>query len=232
MKDHSLDKKFRLLETIYRFCDEIARPFRPWACEPGCSACCTSMVILTTLEAAHLWEKFPTLLKERAGLSVEELSLPPLRITTNEHASLCLARKDFEEDAAPVANQRPCALLESRRCLCYEARPLMCRMMFSSVRCDETGEAEIPPRLLSLNTVCLQLVEDLDAAGWSGYLGCVLPHFCDADFIEAYKAGSAKADDIRLRRNHPNPGLIVPPEDQKQVRHWLKDLRERLSHCD
>jgi hypothetical protein len=105
-------------------------------------------------------------------------------------------------------------------------------MIFSSVRCDETGEAQISPRLLSLNTVCLQLVEDLDAAGWSGYLGCVLPHFCDADFVEAYRAGSAKTDDIRLRRNHPNPGLIVPQEDHEQVQKWLEELRGRLGHRD
>jgi Fe-S-cluster containining protein len=231
MKGYSLSKRLQLLETICRFYDEIAWPFHSWSCRPGCSACCTSMVILTTLEAAYLWEKYPVLLNERERSWVEDPSVPALRMTTNEHASLCLAKKECEEETAPAANPRPCPLLTNEQCSCYDARPLMCRLMFSSVSCDESGQAEIPPRLLSLNTVCLQLVEDLDRAGWSGYLTHVLPHFRNVGFVEAFKAGTAEVDDVRLRRNRPNPGLLVPPDDQEQVRQWLDDLRARLRGC-
>jgi hypothetical protein len=102
--------------------------------------------------------------------------------------------------------------------------------MLSSTRCDGTGRAEMPSRLLSLTTVCLQLVEDLDQNGWSGYLVHLLPHFENPAFAEAYGAGAGPIEDVRLRRNRPNPGLLVPPEDRHQIQCWLQDLQGRLGN--
>ncbi|UCD57706.1 MAG: hypothetical protein JSV16_00950, partial [Candidatus Hydrogenedentota bacterium] len=82
--------------------------------------------------------------------------------------------------------------------------------------------------LLSLNTVCLQLVEHLDQKGWSGYLLHLLPRFRDAAFVEAYRAGSAQVDDARIRQNRANPGYLVPPEHQGHIQFWLQELHNQL----
>ena len=178
MKESSFEKKIRALETIYRWYEDIAWPLNRWTCEPGCATCCTSLVISTTLEAAYLWENSPALQEMQSSIESNGIALPPLTITTNERASLCIERKDFEEDAVPSA-ALPCPLLADRQCLCYDARPLMCRMMFSSARCEETGQAEMPSLLVSLNVVCMQLVEHLDQKGWSGYFLHLLARFQD-----------------------------------------------------
>ena len=229
MTDYSFDKKMRALETIYRWYDEIAWSLDSWACEVGCSTCCTSLVISTTLEIAYAWESSPALQEKQSALASNEFSLPPLTLTTNERASLCIEKKAFEEDPMPSLGL-PCPLLADERCVCYEARPLMCRMMFSSTRCERTGQAEMPPLLLSLNTVCLQLVEHLDQRGCSGYMLHLLPRFFDPNFVEACKAGSAQFDTARTRPNRPNPGFLLPPEDRKQIQSWLQNLHERLRH--
>ena len=218
-----MDKRLRMLETFYRWYDDIAWSLHPWACEPGCSACCTSSVLLTTLEAAYMWARNPVELKEcSAGWSRDD-ALPPLKMTTNEQALSCISMVDFEED--PVARTGlSCPLLVNDRCLCYGSRPLMCRMMLSSVRCEESGQAEMPSRLLSLNIACMQLVEDLDDTGWSGYLTHVVPHLSGADSYRDCIAGAERLTDSRLRRNHRNPGFLLPPEDRDQVHSWLQGL--------
>lgn len=221
-----LKRRFQLLASVYEWYDEIAWSFRHWACLPECSACCTSSVILTTLEAAYLWEKNSMPLKDRIRVWVDIESVPPLKMTTNEQASLCLSRQDFEDDTAPLTGN-PCPLLEKDRCLCYEARPLMCRMMFSSTPCREMGHAEMPSVLLSLNIASMQFLEHIDKDGASGYLIHVLPYFRDRNLAEAYEAGSWQAGDSKMRPNRANPGFLIPAEHQSQVGMWLDRFRER-----
>lgn len=227
MESRFSDKRFRLLEKIYQWFDEIAWSYESWSCEPDCDTCCTSSVILTTLEAAYLWEKGLNFLQGKTTLDFPGVSLPPINMTTNERAELCLAQKDFEEDAPPLA-PAACPLLTDHQCPCYEIRPLMCRLMFSTVRCKEDGAAEMPNQLLSLTTACLQIIEDLDHGGWSGYLAHVLPLFGDVEFADSYRRGVLKTNDKNLRHNRSNPGFLIPPEDRGQVQVWLKKLDESL----
>ncbi len=222
---NDFNRKYAALESIYRSYDKIAWSLRTWKCGPGCASCCTSLVILTSLEAAYLWERLDDSVRERLGPSEE--NAPALALTTNEQASLCLAGADFEEQVQHQPAYR-CPLLVERHCACYQARPLMCRVMFSSVQCSRTGHAEIPSVLLSLNTACLQIIEDLDRNGWSGYLVHLLPHFANEEFSHGYRAGQTTLQDERVRRNNPNPGLLIPPEDQAQVEKWLAGLYRHL----
>jgi Fe-S-cluster containining protein len=222
---HKMDrfrKKTRLLEKMYRFYDGLTRSFSPWKCKSGCSCCCTPLAILTSLEAAYLWERKRDILIKRID-AFGELIVPPLAYTTNEQAALSLAEIDFVQDAQEKTMRR-CPLLDNDRCSCYDARPLMCRMMLSSVDCASTGCAEFPSELLSLHTALLQIVEDLDKEGCSGYLVHLAPHFQDPLFASAYAAGKTVLEDNRLRPNRRNPGLLVPPEHQVQVRRWMEDL--------
>ena len=219
------NQKILFLEKMYRFYDKISRSFGQWKCGPGCSDCCTSLAVLTTLEAAFLWERFGEIVKEHFR-STRELA-PPLNFTTNEQAELCINSVDFPEHNPPEVLHQ-CPLLGEGRCTVYEARPLMCRLMLSSVDCRKTGCAEIPSELLSLNTALLQIVEDLDSGGWSGYLVHLLPHFDDNTFLEKYAAGTAQLEDAAVRPNRANPGLLVPPEHQKPVGEWLDLLLQEM----
>ncbi len=227
-KSGTFDEKLRVLETLYAWHDEVADSFGPWACARGCSTCCTSLVTLTTLEAAYLWDRYSEPVRERLRKRKWEFSLPPLGMTVNERASLCGAREDFEDDAPPE-DISVCPLLDDGRCMCYEARPLMCRMMLSSISCDTSGHAEMPSRLLSLTTVCQQLAEHFDRDGWSGYMVHMLPILGETDFLEAYRAGVTGAGAKNLRRNRSNPGLLVPPEDRPQIQSWIHGFERRLS---
>jgi hypothetical protein len=228
MRESSPDDKLQRLETIYRWYDEIASALGEWACLPGCSTCCTSLVIMTSLESSYMWKKFPALLKDRLLTWPGDIRLPALTMTTNERASACIAREDFEEEDISSTPSPSCPLLEDGRCTYYEARPLMCHLMLSTVLCEKTGRAEMPSALLSLTTVCLQLIEDLDQTGWSGYLLHLLPRFGGDDLADAYRNNAVKIDDDRVLRNHPNPGLLVPPEHQPQIQQWLRDLHSRF----
>ncbi|RJP21295.1 MAG: hypothetical protein C4520_09785 [Candidatus Abyssobacteria bacterium SURF_5] len=216
MNDFELKKAF--LKKIYHGYEQIVSTLGDWKCKPGCSDCCTSLAVVTTLEAAYLWERMPESL--RANGSFMD-NAPPLAFTTNEQASLCLSRTDFEEEELKESVAR-CPLLVDDRCSCYDARPFMCRLMLSSIDCRVSGHAEIPSALLSFNTAVLQILEDLDRDGWSGYLVHQLGHFQQDDLLERYISGEASLDDSRVRRNHANPGLLIPPEHQEQVADWLR----------
>jgi hypothetical protein len=219
------ERNFRALETIYRFYQDIAESLGPWACNSGCSECCTALASLTSLEAAHMWGMYATTLNQRIQAWPDPGSLAPLAVTANELAGQCLLKEETEQQAEP-SSPYPCPLLSDGRCLCYEARPLMCRVLYSSVRCAESGYAQMPPQLLSLSTVCLQLVENLDRAGCSGYLVHVLPLFSDRRFFDAYREHRPLSATRVVRPNAPNPGLLVPPEHQGQIRAWLRRLHE------
>jgi Fe-S-cluster containining protein len=211
----------RRLESIYRLCDAVILSSKSWKCKAGCAHCCTSLASLTSLEAAYLYERYQHIVKDRLD-SCGDLA-PPLSLTTNERATLCLSRVDFEEESASVEGH-PCPLLQDDRCSCYDARPLMCRLMLSSVDCGVRGYAQIPPELLSLDTACLQIMEDLDSTGWSGYLVHLLPYFLEDEFLDQYRAEMAVITDKRLRHNVPNPGLLIPPEHNSQIEKWLRQI--------
>jgi Fe-S-cluster containining protein len=217
-------QKIHFLEKIYRFYDGLTRSLSPWKCISGCSHCCTPLAILTSIEAAYLWERKRDILAKRID-AFGELIVPPLAYTTNEQAASSLAETDFVQESQEKTMRR-CPLLDNDRCSCYEARPFMCRMVLSSADCASTGYAEIPSELLSLNIALFQIVEDMDQDGWSGYLIHLLPHFQDPLFASAYAAGKPALKDHSLRRNRRNPGLLVPPEHQAQVKRWIEDLTE------
>ena len=215
------------LEVIFGWHDDIAKSFGPWVCESGCSDCCTALVSLTTLEADYMMRKGATSARESLQNWPEQSILPRMGMTANERALLCSSGESFEEDAPPPVISA-CPLLEDGRCSCYEARPLMFRMMLSSKKCNETGHAEMPSMLLSFTTVCQQLVEDIDRQGRSGYLIHMLPLFEDPGFAADYSTEQKQIDTGYLKRNQPNPEFLVPPEDRPQIRLWLQELDERL----
>lgn len=226
-EDYSFDGKLRILRAIYGWSDDIAWSLQKWVCRSGCPTCCTASVALTTLEAAYLWEEHSELLRRCMIQWSDNYSLPPFTMTTNEHASLCIEQLECEEFAEPVV-RAPCPLLKDGRCLCYDARPLMCRMMFSLDPCSEASKAAISQHLLTLSTVSMQMVEHLDQTGWSGYLIDLLPYFDKPAFLTEYRAGVRRTQHPRMRPNKPSPGLLVPPEHRVEMGQWFKKLTSLL----
>lgn len=88
------------------------------SCAPGCSHCCYYPLSVTILEGISIYQ----------WLQEHRLWTAKLRATLEQ-------TKDQTWDLAPevwLLSMIPCPLLsENRRCLAYEARPFLCRTMYS-----------------------------------------------------------------------------------------------------
>ncbi|MDA8165681.1 MAG: YkgJ family cysteine cluster protein [Desulfobacteraceae bacterium] len=188
------------------------------ACRRGCSSCCTRSVTVTGLEAAVLREHLAE--TGRTGLLA---ALPSLaadnhrpRTTTNELAAACL--QEIESDGEPESwNFDSCPFLADQVCTIYPARPFGCRAFASLVPCADAGTAEVPPLLLTINTVLLQLIEHLDQGGIWGNLLDVL-----AVDLETKTNGQGP---LTCR---PCPGFLIPPEEQEEIDALLRALFREL----
>lgn len=90
------------------------------------------------------------------------------RLTTNGFAALCMKGEEIrDEENDPSWGKCP-LLTEEQACPIYEKRPFGCRALLSEMSCSETGYAQIPPLILTINNIFMQYIEHLDAEGFSG----------------------------------------------------------------
>lgn len=166
-------KALMVLARWLEIYDEVAAR-RQTACAPGCAACCTDLVSLTTLEGEMLAQALESPGQE--ALLQRALAAPagPAPASTfNALARLCI----LGQEPPPEPQRRPggpCPLLVEGRCAAYGARPLACRVMASRRACQPGGAAEQDPFWVSVDTVFLQVAEQLDAGGGYGPLVTVL----------------------------------------------------------
>ncbi len=218
----NLERKLAALVAIYRIYEEFVGRFR-LACEKNCASCCTCNVTATTLEAYYLLENVAT---ENGGrLSETEIgnriaTAPGQRfrpaLTFNRIAALCAKGEEIPDEHCDPSWGR-CPFLENEQCVFYLNRPFGCRCMSSLNRCSETGFAEMPPLMMSVNDVFMQVVEHLDEDGFSGNLTDVLEWMSDESNRGKYEKGARREDAKRLAPNSPMPALMVPPEHRKLV---------------
>ena len=219
--------KLKILDQIYTIYDRFAAPL-DLHCKKYCDHCCTSGVILTTLEGYKIINSSNSELKTDIISKLQtatELERFRPRITTNRLAQLCAGGSDPPEEIGAGAWQA-CPLLEDHQCPVYDLRPFGCRCLVSRHNCAEKGFAEIDDFVLSVNTVFLQFIEHVDAGGCSGNLVDILLTMSAEMNHQAYCNGALHCSSKGLIPNRPLEVLMIPPEHRSRIEPILKKLRQ------
>jgi hypothetical protein len=223
----NIEDRCERLKSIYAIYDAFIADTQK-ACRKHCALCCTCNVTATTLEG-WLIQDF---IRSRGSVSEAVLqALPGIapprrfkpRVTINGMAELCMRGRPLPEEMNdPEAGG--CPLIEGDICPIYEVRPFGCRAMVSTVACDLGGEASMPPLLLSVNNIVLQVIEALDRPGATGNLLDILQYFSDPDRRRAYEKQRDPAWPPPLVDNQSIPVLMIPPEHRDAVQPLLASL--------
>ncbi|MFH1155413.1 MAG: hypothetical protein V1793_16510 [Pseudomonadota bacterium] len=205
------------LEKLYILYDDVIKDI-PIACRKGCSVCCTCNVSLTSLEGRYLLRSLSpgqvhTLLARMEPLRETPKFCPGL--TINGYAALCLSGgQPPEEENNP--SWGACPLLTCDLCPVYGARPFGCRCLVSEETCSDLEPARVPPYILTVNTVFMQVIENLDARGFSGNLSDMIP----ALVRDPLNPGSGSG----LIQNRKSGMLMVPPEHRSRLEPLLRAM--------
>ena len=218
----------KILDQIYAIYDKFAASLDLLACKKYCDHCCTSGVLLTTLEGykiiEHLTSDTNSDVIQRIRGASEIKRLRP-QLTTNRLAQLCAQGVDPPEESDNV-DLPTCPLLLDHQCPIYELRPYGCRCLVSRHNCGEKGYAEIDDFVLSVNTVFLQTIEHVDAGGCSGNLVDVLQALADEKNRKDYGNGALHCSANKLIPNQPLEVLMIPPEHRSKMEPILQELRQ------
>lgn len=208
------------LLNIYELYKQWAGEFC-FACRKGCATCCTQSVSLSTLEGTLIVDYIRS---EKVDLLDILTRLPPSSFnppTTNQFADACLQQEGKVEEIT-AWDMNPCVFLQNGCCSIYPVRSFMCRSFGSRISCHLTGEAEVDPLYLTLNTVILQCIEHLDQGKPWGNLNTILSLMTLSDET------TTSQPDRKYRLSRSIPGFLIPPEEidaiQPMVRKLLKIL--------
>ena len=220
-----VNTKLAVLDQIYRVYDDFTGKL-DLACQKYCAHCCTCNVTLTTLEgyriARHLISSGHSSLFEKLQSVLSSKRFQPV-VTTNKLAELCALGKDLPLESSDPA-WGPCPLLKNDQCIVYSQRPFGGRCMVSKHNCRETGYADMDPLVLTVNNVCLQYIEHIDAHGFTGNLSDVLGVMAKEQNRQHYKSNKLKVAGTSLIANHPIKVLMIPPEHRHEVKPILDAL--------
>jgi hypothetical protein len=219
--------KLKILDQIYSIYDRFADSL-DLACKKHCDHCCTSGVILTTLEGYKIIDRLTADIDTgfiQKIHSAAEINRFQPQITTNRLAQLCADGIDPPEEIAGE-NWQVCPVLQDHQCPIYELRPFGCRCLVSRRNCGKTGYAEMDDFVLSVNTVILQTIEHVDAEGCSGNLVDVLQTMSIEQNREAYRNCKLHCTGNGLIANQPLQVLMVPPEHRARIEPILQELRQ------
>ncbi len=214
-----------LLAEIYQLHEQYTRG-QETVCGPGCAACCTCNVTMTSLEYAFvvrgMGDGEQRALRDRAMQGRAGKRFQPA-YTINKMAALCLDGKELPQEENNPAWGR-CPLLREEMCTIYETRPLGCRMLLSQTRCRQVGYAQMPPFVVTVNNLFMQVVEHLDAQGTSGNLTDMILWQADGQGADAGVSGRPS----HILNNSRAPVFMVPPEHRERVRPLMGQLSRIL----
>jgi Fe-S-cluster containining protein len=221
-----LSAKLAALEKIYAIYAEFAAPL-DLACKKYCAHCCTSSVVVTTVEGYKIFK----LLEAEGNLrQIDQIqqasvhrSFQP-QITTNQLANMCAEGK--EPPAEQSTDWKPCPFLTDLQCPIYRVRPFGCRCLVSRNDCGEKGYAEMDDFVLSVNTIILQAIEHLDENGCTGNLIDVLGLLASEKKRQAYENNTLQCSAAGLIANQPLKVLMIPPEHRAKMEPILQSLRK------
>jgi len=167
-----LDEKKGRLFSLYEEFERQVAPFRAQAvCVKGCADCCIQVgtVAATTLEGMVIREHLQ-------GWSWEQMAALKVRLKQNRREKLT---KVFAR----------CAFLDDEQaCTVYPVRPFSCRRLYSVKTCGEQGPV-IHRRAMALASRTIEILQDLDPAGYSGHLSFILHLLEKQEFRRAYLQG-------------------------------------------
>lgn len=209
MADQESIRSMAVLKRLYEYYDACTEGLER-ACRKGCSTCCTCNVTLTSLETAYIAGALAQALKDRV-LDALRRCTPARRyhpaLTINGFARACVDGIEPPEEENNSAWGR-CPLLDNETCSIYEVRPFNCRSLVSKAPCCGTGEAVVSPLTLTLNTVFMQYIEHVDAAGTTGNL---------SDMLSDMLCGRLETGCMEPVRNQKAVMLMVPPEHRAEL---------------
>ncbi|SDU05284.1 hypothetical protein [Desulfobacula phenolica] len=225
MKKQMSNPGIERLKKIYSLYDE-AMDHMEGVCQKKCSSCCTCNVTLTTLEAEFLIEALTQREKKELQARINHC-FPQKRyipkMTTNRFARLCVEGKEVpEEENDPSWGK--CPLLADDLCVLYEVRPFGCRALMSQVHCSEKGYAQVPPIVLTFNTLFSQVIEHVDENGFFGNLSDMLTLFLSDNTFMRFSDPAGIPDDGRFVFNEKIPVLMIPLEHRERVKSFWKKL--------
>jgi hypothetical protein len=222
-----ITSRLKILDQIYSIYDRFAASL-DLACKKKCDHCCTSGVILTTLEGYKIVDSLTSdgtadvIHKMQTAMELKRFRP---QITTNRLAQLCAQGGDPPEEIN-TGDWQDCPLLVENRCPIYDLRPFGCRCLVSRHNCGEKGFAEIDDFVLSVNTVFLQTIEHVDAGGCSGNLVDVLQTMAAEQNRAAYGNDALHCSSNGLIPNQAMKVLMIPPEHRTELEPILQQLRQ------
>ncbi len=221
----SLSQKLTVLNKIYRRYDDFTDGLKI-ACQKYCAECCTPDVTLTTLEgyliADYLISKGRQDLFEHIQSAISGSRFKP-RTTFNGLALLC-AKGDDPPQETHHDEAGKCSLLTDGLCQIYPIRPFGCRCFISEKNCSQTGYAKVDPFVITVNTVYLQVIEHIDATGFSGNFADVLLLMAKKENRDRYKRNALEHSGVDFVSNLPIKVLMVPPEHRNEIKPILNEL--------
>ena len=219
--------KLQVLDKIYAIHDEFANTLE-LACKKRCSDCCTTNVLLTTLEGYKIVD---ALISGGNFDVIHNIETAPRsaicrpELTTNQIAKMCADGRQLPEEDGP-RTWGQCFFLMENMCSIYQVRPFGCRCLVSRHKCGEKGYAEVDDFVISVNTVILQLIEHIDDQGCTGNLVEVLGVLSSEDNQAAYRRDALTCRKAGLIPNHPLTVLMIPPEHRTRMQPILQKLRQ------
>ena len=197
------------------------------ACKKYCSYCCTTSVTLTTIEGYKINRALESDARagwgEKIRLAAAQTHFKP-KLTTNRLANLCA--DGTEPPKEEFSESKPCPFLTEKQCPLYPVRPFGCRCLVSRHNCGKEGYADMDDFVLSVNTIFLQIIEHLDAAGCSGNLLDVLVVMASPENRQAYEDHRLECATAGLIANQPLKVLMIPPQHRTKMEPILNSLRD------
>ena len=222
----NLSGKLAALAKIYEIYDGFTASL-DLACRKNCAHCCTTSVILTTVEGYKIFKTLESAGETQWIEKIRQASAHKRfqpKFTTNQIANLCA--EGIEPPAEESTAWNACPFLTNRQCPLYRVRPFGCRCLVSRSDCGEKGYADMDDFVLSVNTLFLQAIEHLDAKGCSGNLIDVLEVMASKKNRQAYENNTLKCGAAGLIANQSLKILMIPPEHREKMEPLLKSLRE------
>jgi hypothetical protein len=219
--------KLSLLEKVYGLYDRFTEGLDV-SCRPRCCTCCTTDVVMTTLEGFFILKNATA--EQKKWIMARLIMKPhPNRfrpeITLNRMGELYAQGKEIPEEKDHLPDG-VCPLLEKGLCSIYPIRPFGCRCLISKHVCKKTGFAEMDFFWVTVNTLFLQFIEHIDATGLTGNLTDVLLFYKTGENVPAYEKIEKLPRNECLVQNQPIRMLLVPSEHQKQAEDIYCELQQ------